>query len=87
MKPSEIARQARAAFSAGMKVAVEFPHCFKPTDGFPHGIEILTTPDFTRYLFEPDEIIAWLYDKGAISSEEAVLHPPQAFYEVTRRPS
>lgn len=87
MKPSEIARQARAAFTAGMKVPVEFPHCFKPVGNFPHGIEVLVTPDFTRYLFEPDEIIAWLYDNGAISAEEATLTPPRSFYEVVPQTS
>lgn len=87
MKPSQIAERARAAFTAGTKVALSFPNCFRPVGNFPSGIELTVGPKETTYLFEPDEIVAWLYDCGAISRDEAVLTPPRSFYEVTRQPS
>lgn len=87
MKPSAIAERCRAAFSEGRKVQLSFPNCFRPIGNFPKGIELVVTPTDTTYLFEPDEMIAWLYDNGAISSEEATLTPPRSFYEVVPQTS
>jgi hypothetical protein len=87
MKPSEIAARCRAAFTAGTKVQLSFPNCFNPVGNFPKGIEQVVTPTETTYLFEPDEMLAWLFDNGAIELEEAVLTPPRSFYEVAPQPS
>ena len=86
MKPSKIAELCRDAFTAGGKVILTFPNCFTPVGNFPKGIEVEVTLTHTSYQFEPDEMLAWLFDNGTISSEEAVLTPPRSSCEVFRLP-